>query len=183
MSKITIKDILSYIQGNIRYKLYYSRYNWLIRKHIREQIEFRIQIMNPTCYSNGSCIACGCKTTALQMTNKSCDKDCYPTMMNKTQWNYFSKGIPAIIKKEMWLFKPEFTQLGCRVQILKNNICVNFIKYNYKNPKLGDQTNIIDETILNKLIRVYTMYDECYNTLIVENENGINTLKNEQLEK
>lgn len=85
------KDTWYYIQGNIRYKLWYSKYSWLIRKHIREQIDMRIKSMNRECYNSGSCINCGCKTTHLQMCNKSCKGDCYPKMMNKKQWEEAKK--------------------------------------------------------------------------------------------
>lgn len=58
-----------------------------MRNHIREQIEYRIKVMNPECRNSGSCIKCGCMTTALQMCNKSCEGLCYPPMMNKYYWN------------------------------------------------------------------------------------------------
>lgn len=81
------RDMFYYFQGNIRYKIYYSKYkNLLIRKHILEQIEYRIKMMNPKCYNKGECIECGCATTQLQMCNKACDGKCYPTMMGKKDW-------------------------------------------------------------------------------------------------
>jgi hypothetical protein len=43
--------------------------------------------MNMLCYTKGSCVACGCTTTELQMCNRACDKDCYPPMVNKKTWN------------------------------------------------------------------------------------------------
>ena len=85
-SKHPIRDVISYIQGTIRYKLFYSNFKGLIRKHIREQIEFRIMVMDKECYNNGSCTICGCTTTALQMANKPCDKPCYPKMYCKRAW-------------------------------------------------------------------------------------------------
>lgn len=88
-AKPTIKNIISYIQGNIRYKLYYSKFSFLIPRHIREQIEYRIYKMDRECYNQGSCKMCGCKTTALQMANKQCDKPCYPKMMNRREWKNF----------------------------------------------------------------------------------------------
>ena len=101
-AKPTLKNILSYLQGNLRYKLFYSNFAFLIRPHIREQIEVRINSMDPICYGNGECKLCGCQTTALQMANKACDKPCYPSMMNKKQWDFFKelskKGYPAAIR-------------------------------------------------------------------------------------
>jgi len=102
-------DVWHYTLGNFRYKLWYwkANYNYshkyirwiyrinlhkLIRKHIREQIEYRIRWMDEECYNSGSCKICGCSTIALQMCNKSCDKPCYPPMMNKNKWRNYNKG-------------------------------------------------------------------------------------------
>ena len=95
--KITFKNIIAYIQGNIRYKLYYSKFNWLIRKHIREQIICRIKSMDKRCFEQGFCIACGCKTTHLQMADKSCDNLCYPRMLDKKKWEFLKKYKITII--------------------------------------------------------------------------------------
>ena len=102
-AKITPKNIWAYITGKLRYKLFYSKFEWLIRKHIREQIYFRIRVMDEECYFAGSCKLCGCETTALQMANKACDKPCYPEMMNKKMWKSFTKGTPVLIGKDWWM--------------------------------------------------------------------------------
>lgn len=81
-----ILNVKHFIVGWLRYHLYYSRFYWLIRKHIREQINVRIDSMNEECYLTGSCIKCGCATTALQMASKSCEGDCYPPLMTKKSW-------------------------------------------------------------------------------------------------
>lgn len=102
-AKITLSNIIHYFTGNYRYKLYY----WiedensniflyllaiiLMRVYIYEQITWRITVMDQECYEMGSCKLCGCQTTALQMSNKSCDKPCYPPMMNKQTWYEFKK--------------------------------------------------------------------------------------------
>lgn len=89
-SKITYSNIKAYLQGKIRYKLYYNKYfNWLIPLHIFEQIAYRIFVMDKECYAKGSCTLCGCDTTALQMADKACDKPCYPAMMDETDWMIF----------------------------------------------------------------------------------------------
>jgi hypothetical protein len=92
--KRSISDVWHYILGNYRYKLYYStkeNIRRLMRTHIREQIDFRIKMMDSQCYYDGSCKLCGCETTALQMANKSCDKPCYPKMISKTKWIHFNQ--------------------------------------------------------------------------------------------
>lgn len=107
MMKINFTNIMAYIQGNIRYKLYYSRFKFLIRIHIREQIDFRIRFMDKECYENGMCKLCGCSTTALQMANKQCDKPCYPPIVNANDWLFFKRGY-AYIRKNLsaWLYTP-----------------------------------------------------------------------------
>jgi len=93
MSKYNLLNIKSYIVGNLRYAVYYEpKKNWLIRKHIKEQIAWRIKVMSPRCYCEGSCEICGCATPHLQMANKACDKPCYPTMMGRKDWKAFQKG-------------------------------------------------------------------------------------------
>jgi len=87
-----IDNIIYYIQGSLRYKLFYSKFAFLIPEYIKEQIEYRISIMNPQCYEEGQCVMCGCKTTALQMADKTCDKPCYPRMMDFSTWTTFKTG-------------------------------------------------------------------------------------------
>lgn len=114
-----MKKILSWFQGWSRYFLYYSKeiikidLSWLIRKHIREQIEIRINSMNRECYNSGSCVECGCATTALQMANKACEGNCYPNMINKNQWR---RGL--ITSSEDWIW---FTNKGKQMWKMKDN--------------------------------------------------------------
>ena len=105
MSQINLKNIQAYIQGKLRYKLYYSKFAFLIRKHIREQIEVRINSMDRQCYYDGQCKMCGCTTTALQMANKACDKPCYPKMLTKSKWWLFKRTKTIIIDGVLWRLK------------------------------------------------------------------------------
>lgn len=86
-------DVWHFFVGNYRHHLYYSKFKFLIRKYIREQITFRINNMNRECYNNGECIHCGCATTALQMANKVCEGNCYPPFLPKKGWNLMPKFI------------------------------------------------------------------------------------------
>ena len=89
----SFKDIVDYFRGSLRYEIYCStHFQFLMRKHILDQITFRIIHMDSECYAQGSCKLCGCATIALQMSNKSCGGTCYPPMMNKRRWKCFSKG-------------------------------------------------------------------------------------------
>ena len=104
-AKINFENIIAYIQGNFRYRLYYSKYKYFIRLHIREQIDSRIASMRVECYNDGSCVMCGCKTTALQMATKSCEGDCYPRMLTRKEWKYFKQRKLMVIDKVLWNFK------------------------------------------------------------------------------
>ena len=117
--KFKLKDVWYYIQGNVRYQLYYWKFHFYYRKdifkylyllslhkliprYIREQIEKRINSMNPECYKSGSCIKCGCITTQLQMANKSCEGNCYPKMQNRKNWNLLKRNRIIISEKRAW---------------------------------------------------------------------------------
>ena len=111
-AKINLKNVIAYCQGNIRYRLYYSKFNWLIPNHVIEQIKARIFSMNLECYNSGSCNLCGCRTTHLQMANKPCEGNCYPKMLNRKDWlfleTYGFKEIDNVIwELEGFQFKKE----------------------------------------------------------------------------
>ena len=103
--EIKLKDITAYFQGNLRYKLYYSKFAFLIRPHIKEQIDIRINSMDKQCYNEGQCKLCGCQTTALQMANKACDKPCYPEMLSRKNWKSLKEGLLYSDGKRWWKLK------------------------------------------------------------------------------
>ena len=105
MNKMNLKNIRAYLEGKLRYKLYYSNFVFLIPKHIREQIEVRINSMDPQCYNEGQCKMCGCQTTALQMANKACDKPCYPKMLSISKWHLFKRTKGLTINGQYWILK------------------------------------------------------------------------------
>jgi hypothetical protein len=79
-------DIWYYIQGHTREILYYSKLRFLIRKHIQEQFEWRLKVMDKECYTDAQCKHCGCDIPALTLSNKQCGGKCYYPMMSKKQW-------------------------------------------------------------------------------------------------
>lgn len=98
-----IKDVWHYIVGNYRYKIYYSGFKtWLLRDHIREQIDFRLGYVPDECWSTGSCKECGCQVPHLQMCHKSCDANCYPELMNSTDWHTFKQDYVVRQKNKFW---------------------------------------------------------------------------------
>lgn len=81
--KITIENIIAYIQGNIRYKLYYSknyRFRWMVSKYIQDTFKQRLDVIPKECLLNAQCKECGCAVPQLQFANKSCESKCYPPM-------------------------------------------------------------------------------------------------------
>jgi hypothetical protein len=90
--KIKLKDVLYYLQGNVRYQIFYSNFAWLLRAHVRQQITVRINSMDQECYDTGSCKECGCNTTHLQCCDKACEANCYPAMLNEIQWAHLIAG-------------------------------------------------------------------------------------------
>lgn len=92
-------DAWYYIQGSGRTMLYESKhFKWMVRKHIRDQFEFRCIAANE-CLVAGECKCCGCSTPSLFFADKPCSvskdpycqnqkmKVCYPEMKSKSEWN------------------------------------------------------------------------------------------------
>lgn len=98
--------VVDFLQGTGRMKLY--TFNpMLIRKHIREQYEWRSRVAAP-CTINGSCLVCNCTCPDLFFANKACSlskiKDtavrellagrseaCYPRLMSARVWREFKQ--------------------------------------------------------------------------------------------
>lgn len=121
--ELPLRDVYYYIQGTLRYRLYYSRFKFLIRKHILEQIDYRINVMNYECYERGECVLCGCSTTALQMCNKSCEGKEYPIMMGKKHWSY---KVTSYHGKYCWIWDPNLK----RFLTYKLNASAHYVLYN-----------------------------------------------------
>ena len=51
-----LKNVRDYFIGHFRHKLYYSKFKFLLNKHIVEQFEWRVKAMNKVCYNQGSCV-------------------------------------------------------------------------------------------------------------------------------
>lgn len=101
-TKLNIRNIIAFIQGHFRYRIYYSKFAFLIRTHIKEQIELRISSMKTECFMKGQCVKCGCQTTHLQMSNKSCEGVCYPRMLSKNLWSRLKEGYMVLSEGYLW---------------------------------------------------------------------------------
>lgn len=98
-----VKD---YLLGNFVYQIYYSKYfTFLIPNYIFEQINMRILSMNTVCYERGSCIHCGCSTTALQMIKTQCEGECYPDLMSRSKWLTFKSTGKLFDGKNHWVME------------------------------------------------------------------------------
>lgn len=119
----SLEDVIDYFRGMIRYRLWNSKYYFFIPLHIREQINFRIEVMDKDCFENGTCKLCGCMTTALQMANKACEKPCYPHMLNKKDWKSFKSNLAVydIHTKLLW-------QLTRKGMLIKKEIKYEYCK-------------------------------------------------------
>lgn len=121
-------DVWYFIQGHIREMLYFSKYDFLIRKHIREQIDVRINTIREvgergitSCLKNEQCDICGCYTYALIMSNKSCEGNCYPgKFFSKNDWEHL---------KEM---EELFNDKDCEGVFIYDDELWKFEKKNYK---------------------------------------------------
>lgn len=105
-----LMNVWFYLQGNLRYKLFYSNFAKLIPWYIHQQIVYRINSMDQKCFDDGQCKMCGCATTALQMSNKACPKPCYPSMLSKKVWKKIVDNPNMCIKDKegrIWLLRKE----------------------------------------------------------------------------
>ena len=121
-----LKNVRAYFIGHFRHKLYYSRFKFLLRPLILEQFEWRVKAMNKICYNQGSCVKCGCVTTALQMADKACDGDCYPPFLAKLNWIAFTKGLTTVDPEgNVWMKRSVQVPGNARVMyettVYKNN--------------------------------------------------------------
>jgi hypothetical protein len=64
-------------------------------------------------------------TTALQMSDKSCDNPCYPPMMNKKRWNNFMSDEVYLDynTKNIWTYDSKRNKLILHKSKNKNNVC------------------------------------------------------------
>lgn len=98
--KYSVAEVVDFFRAELRYFIYYKYYDldWLMQDHIREQIDFRIDIMmDRKCYNDGQCKVCGCTTPDLQFTNASCKGHCYPCIVDKKTWKQFKDA--GVIKE------------------------------------------------------------------------------------
>lgn len=76
------RKIMHYLKGMLRYRFFY-----FAPLHIREQVIYRYT--KSKCTFEPRCTDCGCKIPQLFYADGQCGGECYPDMMNETDWvNY-----------------------------------------------------------------------------------------------
>lgn len=101
-------DIWHFLIGHYRMWLFYSpRFSFLMRPHIYDQINFRLETMDRECYQMGACKKCGCDVPALQMASKACDKPCYTPFLSGSSW----KRLKPVLKDAYNLDQQRYLQL------------------------------------------------------------------------
>lgn len=88
---VTLKNIGYYFQGTGR-KWLLDNFPGLIEPHIQEQFEYRINLIgkkSPKCLTENNCVICGCSTLEMAISDKICEGDCYPEMMDSETWEKF----------------------------------------------------------------------------------------------
>ena len=85
--KITFKNILYFIEGNI--KMLGDTFH-LLPLHEKEQVIWRSQICSDDCMKLGYCIYCGCDVPGKLYVNDSCNGgDRFPNLMTKKEWEQY----------------------------------------------------------------------------------------------
>jgi len=87
LSQINLSNIKGFLQGH--YRMFKEEFG-ILEVHIGEQFDYRLGIMSEECIKNGEC-PCECPFPAKQIEDRSCEKECYPDMMSKEDWESFKK--------------------------------------------------------------------------------------------
>jgi hypothetical protein len=89
MKKITITNILSYLEGNTRSILNELE---LQPQHIQEQIAYRRLVCKDDCSRRDQCVYCGCSFKGKTAVKESCNKgERFPDLMSKSDWDKYKE--------------------------------------------------------------------------------------------
>ena len=81
--KITLKNIYSFLEGNIQLGLEQLH---LQPEHIQEQIAYRRLMCKDDCAINNKCIICGCDFKGKTSVEESCNLERFPNLMGRVDW-------------------------------------------------------------------------------------------------
>lgn len=86
--RITINNIKSFIDGNIKYIVDKTVG---LPEHIKEQYYFRLYTCKDTCLQTGKCKICECPTTLKAFATKSCNPDEILDLMPGAEWRAYKE--------------------------------------------------------------------------------------------
>lgn len=86
--KYTVENILSFLEGNIKYNL--NKLD-LLPQHIQEQVTYRLYQCKDDCLPNEKCIICSCPPDKKAFTKKSCNPERFGDLMSKERWEEFKR--------------------------------------------------------------------------------------------
>ena len=86
--KYNLTNIRNFLQGYSR--LYYDKYIGL-PLYQKEQVDYRLKKCENDCAKTGACIHCGCTFPDRAFTIISCNKDRFPDILSKEEWEQFKK--------------------------------------------------------------------------------------------
>lgn len=87
--KITLDNILSYIEGNIRNIINKLDFQ---PQHIKEQIAYRRLLCANDCAIRNRCVYCNCDFEGKTAVKKSCNEgERFPDLMSKPKWEKFKE--------------------------------------------------------------------------------------------
>ena len=86
--KITIKNIKSFLEGNIQLGLEQLNLQPL---HIQEQIAYRRLLCKDDCAVNNQCIKCGCDFKGKTSVQQSCNPERFPDLISKLEWDKYKQ--------------------------------------------------------------------------------------------
>lgn len=84
--KITLNNIYNFLEGNAR--MFTDKFQVA---HIKEQIAYRMLLCSDDCAKQNKCIKCGCEYPARVYSSQSCNKDRFPDMVSRLEWEEFKK--------------------------------------------------------------------------------------------
>ena len=88
MKNITLKNIKSFIDGNIKNIIHKTVG---LPEHIKEQYYYRLYLCKDDCLESGKCKVCGCPTMLKAFTKKACNPDRLLDLMPGGEWLEYKK--------------------------------------------------------------------------------------------
>jgi len=88
MSNINLKNIKSFILGNVNYYL-----DKIIDLpiHLKEQYYYRLYTCKDTCLMSGRCKICNCPTIKKAFSPDSCNKELFPDFLPGLEWKEYKE--------------------------------------------------------------------------------------------